>query len=109
MPFTIRVAAVLATVPAALLNTARYWLPFWRALARKVNVVAVAPGILMKVAPPSLLTCHWTVGAGSPVVAAVKVTRRGREFLQKMREHRFGLLKAMASAWTGVETTVERG
>src|SRR5690349_19244012 len=35
--------------------------------------MAVAPAILAKVAPPSALTCHWTVGAGAPVAEAVKL------------------------------------
>jgi hypothetical protein len=38
----------------------------------KVRVVKVAPGRMLKVAPLSALTCHWTVGVGEPVAAAVK-------------------------------------
>ena len=34
----------------------------------------VAPATLLKVAPPSLLTCHWTPGIGLAVAAAVKET-----------------------------------
>jgi hypothetical protein len=29
---------------------------------------------LLNVAPLSVLTCHWTVGAGFPLAAAVKLT-----------------------------------
>ena len=38
----------------------------------------VAPEISEKVTPPSVETCHWTVGAGLPVAAAVKDTGRPR-------------------------------
>src|SRR5271154_4506583 len=34
----------------------------------------VAPGTFLKVAPPSALTCHCTVGAGLPAAAATKDT-----------------------------------
>ena len=40
----------------------------------RVSVVAVAPAILLKVPPPLVLSCHWTVGAGEPLAAAVKLT-----------------------------------
>src|SRR5579859_546357 len=40
-------------------------------LAVNVSVVEVAPGISVNVAPPSVLTCHCTVGAGVPVAAAL--------------------------------------
>ena len=33
----------------------------------------VAPGMSLKVLPPSVLTCHCTVGVGLPLAAAVKV------------------------------------
>src|SRR5665647_2956312 len=36
-----------------------------------VSVVVVAPATLLKVAPPSVLDCHCTVGDGNPVAAAV--------------------------------------
>ena len=39
-----------------------------------VKVVLVAPLMLLQVEPPSVLTCHCTVGVGLPVAAAVKVT-----------------------------------
>ena len=35
------------------------------------NVVLVAPGMFAN--GPPVLTCHWTVGAGLPLAAAVKV------------------------------------
>jgi hypothetical protein len=39
--------------------------------AENVSVVEVAPGTSVNVAPPSVLTCHCTVGAGVPVAAAL--------------------------------------
>ena len=36
-------------------------------------MVLVAPEMLLKVEPPSMLTCHCTVGVGLPLAAAVKV------------------------------------
>ena len=68
---TVNVAALEVALPAELLNTAWYRLPFCDRLAVNVNVVEVAPAILLKLTPPSVLTCHWTVGAGVPVAAAV--------------------------------------
>lgn len=40
-------------------------------VAANASVVAVAPGMSVNVAPPSVLTCHCTVGAGDPVAAAL--------------------------------------
>ena len=37
------------------------------------KVVEVAPDRLLNVAPPSVLTCHCTVGVGFPLAAAVNV------------------------------------
>lgn len=71
---TVSVAAVLVAVPTVFVNTARYWLPFWDAVVVKVRVVEVAPVTLLNVAPPSVLVCHCTVGAGFPLAAAVKLT-----------------------------------
>ena len=36
-------------------------------------MVLIAPGTGFQVKPPSLLTCHWTVGVGAPLAAAVNV------------------------------------
>jgi len=36
-------------------------------------VVFVAFEILLQLEPPLVLTCHWTVGVGLPVAAAVKL------------------------------------
>jgi hypothetical protein len=55
-------------------NTARYLFPFCAAMVVNVSVVEVAPVTLLKVTPPSMLTCHCTVGAGFPLAAAVKLT-----------------------------------
>jgi hypothetical protein len=63
------------TVPAALLNTARYSLPLSLAgTSVSVRVLAVAPEMLVNDVPPFVDTCHCTVGAGLPVADAVKVT-----------------------------------
>jgi hypothetical protein len=65
----------VVAVPAEFVNTARYWFPLCDKLAVKLSVVEVAPEpeTLLNVAPPSVLTCHCTVGVGEPVTAAVKV------------------------------------
>src|SRR6266702_1550805 len=68
---TVNVAALEVALPAELLNTAWYRLPFCDRLAVNVSVVEVAPAISLKLTPPSVLTCHWTVGGGVPVAAAV--------------------------------------
>lgn len=46
-------------------------MPFCDMLTVNVRVVEVAPGMSVNVAPPSELTCHWTVGAGEPVADAL--------------------------------------
>ena len=71
--FTVRVAAVVVAVPAEFANTARYRLPFCDKVVVKLRVVEVAPETLLNVTPPSVLTCHCTVGVGEPVAVAVKV------------------------------------
>jgi hypothetical protein len=71
--FTVSVAAVVVAVPQVLVKTARYRYPSWASATVKESVVEVAPGTSLKVAPPSVLTCHWTVGAGLPLAAAVNV------------------------------------
>ena len=70
---TVRVAAVVVAVPAEFVNTARYWFPLCDKAVVKLSVVEVAPETLLNVPPPSVLTCHCTVGVGEPVAAAVKV------------------------------------
>jgi hypothetical protein len=71
---TVKLAADVVALPDVLVNTARYWFPFWEAAAVKLSVVEVAALRLLNVAPPSLLTCHCAVGVGAPVAAAVKLT-----------------------------------
>ena len=71
--FTVSVAAVVVAVPAALVNTARYWLPLSAAVAVNMSVVLVAPEIGANDPPPLVLTSHCTVGAGLPLLEAVKV------------------------------------
>jgi len=71
--FTVSVAAVVVAVPAEFVNTARYRFPLCDKAVVKLRVVEVAPATLPKVTPPSVLTCHCTVGVCEPVAAAVKV------------------------------------
>ncbi len=70
---TVSVAAVVVAEPFELVNTARYLLPVWVAVVTKLSVVEVAPATFVKVVPPLVLTCHWTVGVGLPLAAAVNV------------------------------------
>jgi hypothetical protein len=56
-----------------LLKIARTFEPFIGAdTLVSVSVVDVALGISAKVAPPSLLSCHFTVGVGVPLAVALK-------------------------------------
>ena len=71
---TVNVAAVVVALPEGLVNTARNFVPFWPAATfGTVKVVVVAPATFWKVAPPSVLNCHCTVGVGVPVAAAANV------------------------------------
>src|SRR5947209_3739728 len=70
---TVRATAFVVVDPAPLVKTARYRFPSWLSVVAKLRVVEVAPEKLLKLAPPSVLTCHWTVGAGVPLAAALKV------------------------------------
>ena len=71
--FTVSVAAVVVAEPRVLVNTARYRFPFCAAATADTDkVVEVAPETLLNVTP-SVLTCHCTVGVGTPLAAAVKV------------------------------------
>ncbi len=70
---TVRVAAFDVAVLTTFVNTARNWFPFCGAAAVKLRVGEVAPAMSLKVPPPFVLTCHWTVGTGKPFAAAVKV------------------------------------
>jgi len=56
--FTVSSAAFVFDDPAVLVNTARYWFPFWPADVVKLRVVDVAPVRLLNVVPPLVLTCH---------------------------------------------------
>lgn len=73
---TISVAAVVvAGAPMPLLNTARYSLPFSSSVTLPMARVAfVAFGISLNEFPPSVLTCHCTVGDGVPLASAVNIT-----------------------------------
>ena len=74
-PFTVSVAALLVAEPAELVNTARYSLPFSASVVlATVSVPDVAPrDRVVNVVPPSVETCHCTVGVGVPDAAAVNV------------------------------------
>ena len=64
----------MSRCPPAFVNTAWYSLPFCPAVVDDtVSVVDAAPEMFVNVAPPLVDTCHWTVGAGLPEAAAVKV------------------------------------
>ena len=71
---TVNTAAAVVTLPQVFVNTARYRLPLSVWAVTNVRLVLVAPGMLLKVMPPSVLTCHCTVDAGELEAAAVKVT-----------------------------------
>src|SRR5579883_2546006 len=71
---TVSVAALVVALPRLLVKTASYSLPFIAAVTlESVSVVLVAPLMLEKVLPPSVLTSHCTVGDGLPLAAAVNV------------------------------------
>src|SRR5437879_3498533 len=76
---TTRVAAFVVAWPIELVNTARNSAPFSADAVVKDKVGDVARGKveedgLLKVRPPSVLTCHWTVAGGLAAAWAVKVT-----------------------------------
>ena len=55
---TVTVATVVVALPQVLLKIARYLLPFCAVVVANERVVFVAPGILLNVPPPFVLTCH---------------------------------------------------
>ena len=67
---TVKEAAAEATTPHTLLNWARYCLALSLSLVITLQVLLVALATFWKLAPPSVLTCHWIVGAGLPVALA---------------------------------------
>ena len=74
VPPTVNTAAWLVAVSVPLVKTARNFVPFWPDTTfGTVKVVVIAPATLLKVAPPSVLNCHCTVGDGAPDAAAVKI------------------------------------
>ncbi len=72
--FTVKVAAVDVTVPHGFVKVARNRFPLSVEVGENVYVLLVAPATLANVAPPSLLTCHCTEGAGVPLAEAVNET-----------------------------------
>ena len=76
---TVSVAALDVAVPVELVNTARYWFPLIDVDVDGVTTVRVPVVLpasvvsLVNVVPPSVDTCHCTVGAGLPDAAAVNV------------------------------------
>ena len=66
---TRNVAAVVLVDPHASVKTARYWFPFWALVVENESVADVAPPMLLKVDPPSVETCHWTVWSLALLVA----------------------------------------
>src|SRR4029077_12003124 len=70
---TVSVAALLVALPAAFVNTARYWWPFSEAIAFSIaSWPVVAPGTALHVLPPLIEISHCTVGAGNPEAVASK-------------------------------------
>src|ERR1700693_1881018 len=68
---TVSVAGSVVAVPDPLVNTASYSYPFSdKVTLETVRVSLVAPDTGEKVDPPSVETCHCTVGAGLPLAAA---------------------------------------
>ena len=70
---TVKSAGFEVAVPQTFVKTARYRLPFCETAAVKDSVVLTAPGMSLKLEPPSVDTCHCTVGVGVPPAAAVKL------------------------------------
>ena len=70
---TVSVAADVVAVLQTFVKTARYCLALSAAEVVNEYVVLVAPTMLLKVVPPSVDTCHWTVGDGEPEALAVKL------------------------------------
>jgi hypothetical protein len=70
---TVSVAAVVVAEPLELVKTARNRFPSYTGAAVKLNWVEVMPWIGLKVAPPSVLRSHWSVGVGVPDACTVKV------------------------------------
>lgn len=72
--FTVNVAALDDALPRLLVNTARNCFPLSAEVVVKEYEVVVAPEISFQVLPLSVLTCHFVVGVGDPLAAAVNVT-----------------------------------
>jgi hypothetical protein len=77
---TVSVAAVLVADPELFVATHRNCTPFKLLVTLlTVNVAIVAPlygGVFVRfvhVVPAFIDTCHWSVGTGVPLAAAVKV------------------------------------
>src|ERR1051326_6489017 len=71
---TVSWAALLVRLtPQELVKMARYCLLLSVVVAVKLSVVEVAFEIFEKLLPPSVLTCHCTLGAGLLLAATVKV------------------------------------
>ena len=73
---TVSVALLEVALPQPLLNTAWYRLPLSDGLAGNSSVPLVAPGMLVNVTPPSVLTCHCTAKLS---VLTCHCTAGGRE------------------------------
>ena len=61
----------MSSLPTELVKTAWYSLPFCAAWAVKLRVSEVAPLMFVKELPPSVLSCHCTVGVGVPYLREV--------------------------------------
>src|SRR5690606_16865871 len=64
-------AALVVAEPLVFVNTARYRLPCTLAVTLTSRLGPFSPLSAFQVLDPFVRTCHWIVGAGSPVAAAV--------------------------------------
>ena len=69
---TVNVAALVVMLPTELVKSARYCLPVSANAVVKEYGADVAPEMSVHDVP-SVLTCHFTVGVGVPMAAAVNV------------------------------------
>ena len=71
--FTVNVAAFVVADPDEFVNTARYWVPFCAPVVESIVCVGDVAPAMFDHDPPTGMDCHWTVGVGVPLAAAVKL------------------------------------
>jgi len=77
---TVNVAGFELTGPALFVHTARYCLLLSAIVAVNDSVPPIAPAILFQLVP-FILSCHCTVGTGSPLAAELKDTLAPAHFV----------------------------